>query len=381
MATRKPRNPRSEVSDPAPDALATVHHGGAVIEGEVLPGRELATTRPKPLARSLIAPERPLSENPAAVYLAGLGVGSRRTMHGALCNIARLLMGAHFEPGGSLPSGEPAPAVLTGNDSDPFSIEWAAVRFAEAAAAREALAPHRSPATVNKHLAALRGVLRAAWQLGQMDSEAYHRARDVKDVKNTTLPAGRALSTGDLYGLFHACAQDKNKKAGARDAALLALLYGVGLRRSEAIALNLADYEAEGGGLTIKRAKGNKDRTGYALNGARDALAAWLTHRGEAPGPLFLPIAKGGAIGTRRLTDEAVRHILQSRAAQAGIKHVSPHDMRRTFVSNLLDAGADIATVQKMAGHSSVNVTARYDRRGEAVKQKAAELLYVPFQS
>jgi site-specific recombinase XerD len=81
----------------------------------------------------------------------------------------------------------------------------------------------------------------------------------------------------------------------------------------------------------------------------------------------------------RRLTDEAVRYILQSRATQADIKHTSPHDLRRTFVSNLLDAGADIVTVQKMAGHANVTTTARYDRRGEAVKQKASELLYVPF--
>lgn len=89
---------------------------------------------------------------------------------------------------------------------------------------------------------------------------------------------------------------------------------------------------------------------------------------------------KGGRIEIRRMTAQALYLILQKRQKEAAIGPCSPHDLRRTFVSDLLDAGADLAVVQKLAGHADPSTTARYDRRGEAAKARAAGLLVFPYQ-
>src|SRR5436190_23919342 len=79
----------------------------------------------------------------------------------------------------------------------------------------------------------------------------------------------------------------------------------------------------------------------YATNGAREAIAAWLTVRGPEPGPLFVPVDKAGRIVLRRLTAESVFDRLAYLAKRAGVQRFSPHDMRRWFISDLLDNGAD----------------------------------------
>jgi integrase len=133
-------------------------------------------------------------------------------------------------------------------------------------------------------------------------------------------------------------------------------------------------------GRAVVRGKGHKERTSYLVNGAAAALADWLSIRGDAPRPLFVPANKAGRLDNRRMTAQAVWNLLEKRATAAGMREFSPHDLRRTFVSDLLNAETDIATVTKMAGHANVQTTARYDRRPEDAKRKAAGLLHVPYR-
>lgn len=305
-----------------------------------------------------ITGSQPLDQNPAAVYLASLeSPTGRRTQKQALDAIAGL---------------------LTGGVADCLSFPWQSLRYQHTAAIRAQLVTRYKPATVNKFLSALRGVLREAWRLGLLTAEEYQRATDLQGVKGETLPAGRELQPGEISALLASCETDLTP-AGARDAAIIALMYGAGLRRDEVTGLDLESYDPESGRLVI-RGKRSKERTAYLVNGAAAAMADWLAVRGEDNGPLFWPINKAGRLTNRRMTNQAIYNMLAKRAELAGVRKFSPHDMRRTFVSDLLDSGADIATVAKMAGHSSVTTTARYDRRGEQAKQKAAGLLHVPYR-
>jgi integrase len=129
----------------------------------------------------------------------------------------------------------------------------------------------------------------------------------------------------------------------------------------------------------VRGGKGGKDRLTYLAEGAGEALADWLKIRGEEAGPLFYPLRRGGHIEKRRMKEQSIFDMLVRRGGQARIASFSPHDLRRTFISDLLDAGADIATVQKLVGHANVQTTAGYDRRGEVAKRKAASLLHIAY--
>ncbi|MBD2770700.1 tyrosine-type recombinase/integrase [Iningainema tapete] len=295
----------------------------------------------------------PLTQHPAAVYLASLSDGSIPTMRQSLNEIASL---------------------LTSGECDADTLNWAALRYKHTSAVRAVLRKKYAPATVNKMLCALRRVLKEATRLDLIDPVDYAKAVDLKSLNRTEKLRGRALSKEEISNLLEVCKKDSTK-SGARDAALIAILRGAGLRRAEVVQIALLDYDPLHGAIAIQRGKGDKSRMVYLPDSAMILVKNWLEVRGDKPGPLLCPIKKGGEVQFRHMCPDAVLKIIRRRALQAGVKSFSPHDFRRTFCSDLLDAGVDIVTVQKLAGHASVETTALYDRRGEETKRKAVQKL------
>ena len=105
------------------------------------------------------------------------------------------------------------------------------------------------------------------------------------------------------------------------------------------------------------RGKGNKERIAYIDVGAAEAMGIWLTARGDEPDPLFCPTAQRGEVVIRHITDQAVYSILQTRAIKAKVRPFSPHDLRRSCVSDLLDAGG--STSQSSSSSSAVPTSPR----------------------
>ncbi len=299
--------------------------------------------------------------DPARAYLASLSPKGRQTMTERLRAVAALL---------AADGGAPVPWE---------ALPWHELRFAHVASIRQRLLERgAAPATVNLTLAALRGVARYARNLDLLGAAEYDRIRDVRGARGSRLPAGRAATSGELAALVRACLADRGP-AGIRDAALLAVLYVGGVRRSELADLDLTDWMPEPPTLRVRHGKGDQERLVPLAGGAARAVAAWVAVRGERPGGLFLPVAQGGRLAGARLSSNAIYKVLRKRLGQAGVAKLSPHDFRRTFVGDLLDAGIDLATVQRLAGHASPTTTARYDRRGEATKRRAVEVLHFPF--
>lgn len=361
----------------------------------------MTTTSIVPVAGDLVVGDgHQIDHNPARIYLASLNPSSRRTMTHDLGVLAALLAGQ--EPG-----------ALTKQERESLldSAHWTQIRAQEVTVIRSWLAAHYATPTANKMLTALRGVLKEARRLVRRAAqEAQAGAGDTAramqialassalqdalgdaidaaktlagDDTTTQAERGRALTFGEIMALMAVCTGDPSP-AGVRDAAIVALLRVAGLRRAEVAGLDVAAYDRTAERLTVT-GKRNKTRAIPIEDpGARGALADWLHVRGATAGPLFTRIdrAAGGqhTVTLDGLTDQAIYYILDERRQQAGLEPFTPHDLRRTFAGDLFDSGADMATVQKLMGHSAPQTTAGYDRRTEQTKRRAVAALSVPY--
>jgi integrase/recombinase XerC len=144
----------------------------------------------------------------------------------------------------------------------------------------------------------------------------------------------------------------------ARDVALFTLLYGCGLRLSEALGLNLRDAPKAGGEQALRvLGKGGKQRLVPVLPAVRQAIAEYLPWRAQAgpDAPLFI-----GARGARLDPAVAQKAIRDWRRLAGLPEHATPHALRHSFATHLLGGGADLRSIQELLGHASLSTTQRY---------------------
>ena len=303
----------------------------------------------------------PTAPSPAQAYLNTLSPSGRRSQHTALNNLAYIFSG--------------------GEMNEALNFHWELLRYEHTSGLAAYMVDiGYAKSSVNKHLVALRRVLAESYQRGlYADHNDYYRAAGVKSLRSETLPRGRTLRMEELRALIRTCLADENNPTlGVRDAAVITVLYAAAVRRQEVVDLNLADLDLKEARIRIL-GKGSKKRQVYLQADAVGALQNWLDLRGKQLGPLFTRVTKSGRVMFKRLTPQAVYYLLKHRQTQAGLDDFTPHDLRRTSITDLLSAQVDVLTVSAIAGHASADTTKRYDRRSDENKKAAAQRLPSPF--
>ena len=210
-----------------------------------------------------------------------------------------------------------------------------------------------------RHLSSLRSFFRWACRAGHLEKNPAAGLPSPRVPK--TLP--RAMTLPDTERLL--AAEEENSFIPERERALFELLYATGLRVSEAAGLDVEDVDLEARLLRVT-GKGSRERIVPFGEAAGEALRAYLPSRAalrhragsESPEegePLFVN-ARGG-----RLTTRSMARLLKRRLRAAGLpEEISPHALRHTFATHLLQAGADLRAIQELLGHASLSTTQKY---------------------
>lgn len=286
--------------------------------------------------------------DPVTLYLQGLAPSGRRSMRSLLNTAVGIL----------------------GLDDELEHIPWQMLEYQHLATIRSELMTRGKTAnTTNLTIPALKGVMKACFNLGLIDADKWMQLKTLKPVRGKKLPAGRSLSQKEVNAIYGVCKQDKSAR-GKRDLAVFAMMLATGLRRSETADLQINHYNTRNGELVVVAGKGNKQRKLYLGKESRQMVRPWLDARGKEEGYLFNPILRSGEIVDRPLTSQALYDVIKHRSSEAAMS-CKPHDLRRTFVTRLLDAGVDLNTARQLAGHSNVETTVKYDLRDEQHQRKA----------
>src|SRR5258708_18147223 len=217
-----------------------------------------------------------------------------------------------------------------------------------------------SAATINWHLSAIRRLADESAESGWLSPEHAIGIRRVKGVKRLGRKMGNWLTRNQAQDLVNAASN--NSLRGWRDGAMLGLLLGCGLRRSEDVGLNLDQLQSREGRWVIVNlvGKGGRLRTLPMPSWCKELIDPWLRHSGVSEGQVFRRGLKGGIRQEAAVTANVVWYAVKRCARQAGISNLAPHDLRRTCARLCHGCGGELEQIQFLLGHASVQTTDRY---------------------
>jgi integrase len=217
-----------------------------------------------------------------------------------------------------------------------------------------------SAATINLHLSAIRRLADESAESGWLTPELAIGIRRVQGVKRLGRKSGNWLSQNQAQELVNAAS--KTDLRGWRDGAIVGLLLGCGLRRSEAVGLTLDQVQTRDGRWVIVDliGKGRRLRNVPVPSWSKQLLDAWLQRSGVSEGRVFRRISKQGKRQEAGVTANVVWYAVKRCADQAGIANLAPHDLRRTCARLCHDCSGELEQIRFLLGHASVQTTERY---------------------
>jgi len=284
---------------------------------------------------------------------------SRRTMVGALDRVARTFSSGQHD-GRSFPWEVLVDGSLT---SEVMSI----------------VAAQFEPITAQRDSTAVRKILKCFWRVGLLTLDQLSNATDFDLPRNAHAQRQRPLlTTSDLANLLQPPAHI-NPVRLKRDQALLISLASSGARRTELTNVTMEDVHLNEGHLWLPVTKMKKPRPAWMHPQAITLVEEWIQSRGDDPGMLFPPLSRTcRPLTARVMSSHQVWAIVTARAKLAQLPWLTPHDLRRYAVTQLLAAGHDLSLVARIVGHKSLMSTARYDMRGNDACRAAVEDIEIP---
>lgn len=241
-----------------------------------------------------------------------------------------------------------------------------------------------SLATQNLYVIAVRNVLKKACRISsvvphkRIDAQVYQEICEIKLRAGKRLAKTRALTDTEFDVFWDSFTQGGRQQhnKNIRDRALFLVMIGAGLRVNELVTMDWPNNVIDNFGTIRIIGKGNKEREVPLNADVASALRDYIEQlRGDGPGPLWHPISKAGQLDAgRRLTPGGVRKMMRFRGCEL-TEVITPHYLRKTFGTRLLQHGVDIFTAQELLGHASADTTKIYDTRGKERKVEAVNVL------